>query len=133
MARKLTNPEQENNTTINTKENKTMNNRKINITAKDMINAKNSSVQLKSAPPRFTCTGLAITTDVDRETGEMREVGYVVASDGTVYGTISSTAISSIDAIISAVEDGDIELPCDLGVALRKSNAGREFITLSVF
>lgn len=132
MAKKNTTIEQEIPETTNAKETKPMS-RKINMSAKDMINAKTSSVQLKSAPERFICTGMAISSDVDRETGEYREVGYVVAENGTVYGTISATALSSIDAIIDGVENGEMSLPCELGVSLRKSNAGREFITLSVF
>lgn len=105
----------------------------VGMSAKDLINAKTSSVQLKSAPEKFTCRGLAVTTDTDKSTGEVREVGYVVAEDGTVYGTISATAISSIDAIIDAVDDEAFELPVEIGVSIRKSNAGRDFITLSVF
>lgn len=132
MAKKATSVEPATTNSINEKENKIMS-RKCNMSAKDMINAKTSSVQLKSAPERFTCTALAVTDDIDKETGEMREVGYVVAENGTVYGTISATALSSIEAIIDAVENDEISLPCEIGVSLRKSNAGREFITLSVF
>lgn len=107
--------------------------RSINLTAKDIINAKSSSVPVKTAPPRFKATGFAIAEDVDKESGEVREVGYIVAEDQTVYGTISQTAISTISDIISAVEENTFELPVEIGVALRKSNGGREFITLSVF
>lgn len=105
----------------------------VGMTAKDLINAKTSSVQLKAAPEKFTCRGLAVTTDVDKSTGETREVGYAVSEDGTVYGTISATAISSIDAIIDAVDGEAFDLPVEIGVSIRKSNAGRDFITLSVF
>jgi len=105
----------------------------VGMTAKDLINAKTASVQLKSAPERFTCTGIAISTDTDKTTGEVKQVGYAVAGDGTVYGTISSTAISSLEAIVEAIDNKDLELPLDLGMAIRKSNAGRDFIVLSVF
>lgn len=115
-----------------TVENKSTN-RSVNMSVKDLINAKTSSVQLKSAPERFTCRAMAITSDLDKETGELREVAYCVSDNGTVYGTISATAIASIDAIITAVESDEISLPCDLGVQLRKSNSNREFITLSIF
>lgn len=103
-----------------------------NMTTKDMINARTASVQLKAAPEHFKATGLAISQDLDKETGEMREVGYIAADNGDVYGTISNTALCTIDEIIKAVEEGEIELPCELGVRLRKSNAGREFITLTL-
>lgn len=105
----------------------------INMNAKSIINAKSSSVQLKAAPPRFQAVGFAIATDTDKETGEVREVGYIVAEDGTVYGTISATAINTIDNIIDAIDDNSFGTPVEIGVALRKSNAGREFITVSVF
>lgn len=105
----------------------------INMNAKSIINAKSSSVQLKAAPPRFQAVGFAIATDTDKETGEVREVGYIVAEDGTVYGTISATAINTIDNIIDAITDDSFGTPVEIGVALRKSNAGREFITVSVF
>lgn len=105
----------------------------INMNAKSIINAKSSSVQLKAAPPRFQAVGFAIATDTDKETGEVREVGYIVAEDGTVYGTISATAINTIDNIIDAINDNSFGTPVEIGVALRKSNAGREFITVSVF
>lgn len=104
-----------------------------NMSTKDMINARTASVQLKAAPERFTVTGLAISQDVDKETGEMREVGYIAADNDTVYGTISNTALQTIEEIINAVENEEISLPCEIGVGLRKSNAGREFITLTLF
>lgn len=132
MAKKATTVEPTTTNSTIEKENKIMSS-KCNMSAKDMINAKTSSVPLKSAPKRFNCTALAVTEELDKETGEIREVGYVVAENGTVYGTISATALSSIEAIIDAVADDDISLPCEIGVSLRKSNAGREFITLSVF
>ena len=132
MAKKSTTVETTTNNSVTEKENKIMS-RKVNMSAKDFINAKTSSVQLKSAPERFTCTAMAITEDVDKETGEMREVGYIVAENGTVYGTISATALSSIEAIIDAVENDEISLPCEIGIALRQSNAGRQFLTVSVF
>lgn len=104
-----------------------------NMSAKDLINAKSNSVPVKTAPPRFKATSFAIAEDVDKESGEVREVGYIVAEDQTVYGTISPTAISTISDIISAVEENTFELPVEIGVSLRKSKGGREFITLSVF
>ena len=127
MAKKATNP----NPTSSEKENTKMN--KVGMTTKDLLNAKSSSVQLKGAPPRFEATGFAISEDVDRETGELREVGYIASAEGTVYGTISATAIQAISGIIDAVTDGDFELPVEVGVSIRKSNAGRDFITLNVF
>lgn len=133
MAKKTTNPETENNENVTEKENKIMTPTRVGMTAKDLINAKTSSVQLKSAPERFTCTGLCISKDIDKETGETRDVGYIVADNGTVYGTISATALASIEAILEGINNDEISLPVEVGVALRKSNAGREFITLSIF
>ena len=50
-----------------------------------------------------------------------------------VYGTISATAIQAIDGIIDALTDEEFELPVDVGVAIRKSNGGRDYITINVF
>lgn len=111
----------------------TMNNTiTIGMSIKDSINARNSSVKLQSAPSNFKAKALAVSTDLDKETGKMRYVGYIVTEDGTVYGTVSATAIQTIRAIAEAVKAGDLELPIDLTIALKKSNQGREFICLSI-
>lgn len=127
MAKKSTNTVEKENKTMNTSANR------VGMTTKDILNAQSSSVQLKSAPSRFRASGFAIAEDIDNETGEVRNVGYVVSEDGTVYGTISATAIKAIRPIIQAVNDGEFELPVEIGVAMRKSNAGRDFLTISVF
>lgn len=118
-------------TEVTEKENTKMN--KIGFTAKDLLNAKSNSISLKSAPPRFSASGFAISNDLDRETGEYRDVGYIASTDGMVYGTISATAIQAIDGIIDALTDEEFELPVDVGVAIRKSNGGRDYITINVF
>lgn len=104
----------------------------VGMTVKDVINARNSSTKLQSAPKKFSVKAMAVASDVDKETGEFRDVGYLVATDGTVYGTVSPTAIQTIRACAEAVEAKELELPLDFSVAMKKSNAGREFICLSV-
>ena len=47
----------------------------------------------------------------------------------TENGVWDYTAVS----VNKTVADTDIELPVDIGVSIRKSNAGRDFITLNVF
>lgn len=105
---------------------------KIGVTAKDIINAKTASLKLQTAPEKINVRALAITQDLDKDTGDPRDVGYLFTEDGTVYGTVSATAISTISATADAITDGDLELPLTFKVSLRNSAAGRQFIALSV-
>ena len=102
------------------------------MTKKDLINAQTGSLKLQAMKEKVLhATGLAIGQATDNETGEQKNVGYIATNDG-VYGTISATVIPAIDAVIDAVADGEITLPCDIKVIERKSNAGREFLTVSL-
>lgn len=109
-----------------------MNTIKIGMTAKDLINAKTSSTKLQTAPERINVRALAVMEDTDKDTGNMRPVGYLIAEDGTVYGTVSATAIDTVSAVAEAIENKELELPLTFKVALRTSGQGRNFITLSV-
>ena len=102
------------------------------MTKKDIINAQTGSIKLQAMKDKvISVTGLAVGDVLDNETGENKAVGYLATKDG-VYGTISATVIPAIENIIDAVDDGDITLPCDVKVIERKSNAGREFLTLCI-
>ena len=104
----------------------------VNLTAKDLINARTASQKLQSAPEEIVVRGLAVLEDTDKTTGDKRPVGYLVSETGDVYGTVSATAIDTISAVAQAVNDGDLELPLTFRVQLRTSAAGRNFITLSI-
>ena len=104
----------------------------VGMTKKDTINAQTGSMKLQTMKDKvISVTGLTVSDAVDNETGETKAVGYLATKDG-VYGTISATVIPAIDNLIDAVVDGDVELPCDIKVIERKSNAGREFLTLCI-
>ena len=104
----------------------------VGMSIKDTINARNSSTKLQSAPAQIRAKALSVATDIDDETGNTRFVGYIVTEEGTVYGTVSGTAIRTIRAAAEAVKNGELDLPMDFGVMLKKSNSGREFIALSI-
>lgn len=105
---------------------------KCNVNTMDLINAKAASQKLKSAPEKIRVRAMAVMEDTDKDSGELRPVGYLFAESGEVYGTISSTAIETIVAVAKAVDSGDIQLPLTFKLAIRKSAAGRDFITLAV-
>lgn len=107
--------------------------RTFGLTKIDLINATNASVSLKTAPKSFTASGFAVGTDINKDTGKDREVGYVVnAETGEVYGTISATAIATIEAILDALDADEISLPIETKVTIKQSAKGRDFLTLTV-
>lgn len=71
----------------------------------------------------------AIVTDVDRETGEEKEVAIIVDGSGISYSAISATVLSQMDDVIALLDDGET---FDIIVVSRKSKGGRDFITLNV-
>ena len=107
----------------------------INFTAKDKVNAQGSEASLKDyAGQTIHIIGAAIDTTADVETGEVKNVGYIVADNNgsrTVIPTISATAMDCIDAIIDYMTDENAT-SVDAVVNSRKSNAGREFLILTL-
>lgn len=74
-------------------------------------------------------TAAAIAKDTDEETGEIRDVGIIKTADAEYYTTISATVLDSMDAVVEIIDDeGEIDLRIDK----RKSNGGRDFLTLIV-
>lgn len=111
-------------------------NKSFHFTKKDEINSVSATPLQKVKGQILTVTGAAITTRIDEETGEEREVGLISADEGT-YSSISGTAIKGLDLIIDYMTDlaGDQEtenVTCQIKVNVGKSNAGREFITLEL-
>ncbi len=106
------------------------------MTKKDVINAETSSIALQTLDSGaiIEIKGAAVTETTDAETGEFRNVGYMVCTDGQIYGSVSATAIKSIEGIIELftdeAENGVDKL--EIKVIKRKSNAGREFISLLI-
>ena len=106
----------------------------INFTAKDKVNALAAAVSLKAyAGKTVHVVGAALDNSVDVETGECKAVAYMAIDDGErrILSTISPTACESISAIIDYMTEENAPA-ADIAVNVRKSNAGREFLTLTL-
>lgn len=101
-----------------------------NFTAKDVFNIR-AAQKLDSAKGKvLKVVGCATGNDVSGETGELVNTGYLKTEEG-MYSTISKTAIDSIDALIDCFADNGGE-PIEIKVGTGRSNAGREFIVLTM-
>ena len=98
----------------------------MELTKKDLFNAKNSSKQLEDG---LMLKVLAVSTmqDIDKD-GDTIEVGVIKAEDG-IYSTISSTVINSLDMLSDIIaDDGEV----DVAVRLGTSKSGRNFFMLEI-
>ena len=100
-----------------------------NIGKMDIFNAKSASIALQTVSETLTVTGAAISDETNTESGEISEVGYIFDKDGNVYGTISTTVIDMLPALIDLLDDVG-ELP--ITVVHRTAKSGREFISLQI-
>lgn len=73
-------------------------NRSFGMTAKDIFNASAGSVKVVFGLP-ITVSGFAISQSIDRETGEMRNVGYIADTEGNVYGFVSAVCIENLEML----------------------------------
>lgn len=100
-----------------------------NVTKKDIINMQACSVSLKDANgEEINVSGVAVCEDIN-EKGETVRKGFIIAPDGTVFGTVSATAIRSIDGIADLLSDGE---NVTVSVDMRTSKNDRDFIVLTV-
>lgn len=98
----------------------------MEISKKDLFNAKNSSKQLEDG---LMLKVLAATTmsDVDKD-GKDIEIGVLKTEDG-MYSTISETVINSLDMLNDIIaDDGEV----DVAVRVGQSKAGRDFFMLEI-
>lgn len=106
----------------------------MEITKKEMANMRNNSEKLAGLKGRVKIAAAFVETaeDVDQETGEVvtRKKGYIKTSDGKYYGTISPTAIRSLEDAIDILDDGE---PVEIEVVTRKSGRQRDFISLDLY
>lgn len=93
------------------------------------INSVSATPLQKVKGELLTVNGAAITTRVDEETGEERQVALFATDNGT-FTSISATVIKGLDLIIDYMTE--VEHPVSVKVNSSKSNAGREFITLEL-
>lgn len=102
-----------------------------NITNKDKFNMKMCNPLKDLAGSTVELAKAAIGKDVSSESGEVVETGVIITADGTVYGTISRTAIDLIDAIIDLHED-EPDSTMNIRIVTRKSNANRDYLVLEI-
>ena len=98
----------------------------MELTKKDLFNAKNSSKQLEDG---LMLKVLAVATmqDTDKD-GDIIEVGVLKTEDG-IYSTISATVINSLDMLSDIiVDDGEV----DVAVRVGTSKSGRNFLMLEI-
>ena len=100
-----------------------------NFTAKDLFNVMSAKVLGKSVGETITVIGVALGKDVSHDTGEEVNTAYLKCDNGTIYSTISSTAITAVDALVDVFADEE-GAPQKVYIDSRKSNAGRDFIVL---
>lgn len=101
-----------------------------NFGAKDIFNITGAETLDSVKGSTIRVVGAALGLDVSHDTGEEVSTGYLKAEDGAIYSTISPTAQQSIDSLIELL--GDDPTPVDIKVNTRMSNAGREFIVLTM-
>lgn len=95
-----------------------------NVDKKGAFNAKNSAISMQEAG-EILVSGVMLCLDEEED----KEVGFLIAEDGTAYSTISETAIRGLKDL----EDWDLsEGPVTVEVVTRKSKAGRDFLTLAI-
>lgn len=99
----------------------------MEVTKRDMINAKSSSEALNKLEGTATITNVFYGDKVDVDTGEVRKVMYLKTKDGNFFGTISETAMKCGEDLEDIIAD---EGSVDIKIVKHKSNAGREFITI---
>ena len=98
----------------------------MELTKKDLFNAKNSSKQLEDG---LMLKVLAVATmeDTDKD-GDAIEVGVLKTEDG-IYSTISATVINSLDMLSDIIaDDGEV----DVAVRVGTSKSGRDFFMLEI-
>lgn len=98
-----------------------------NFTRKDRISIRNG-VALKDVDGKeIAVSKIAIGTDVDESTGEVKNYGAFITESGECYTFISSNAIECAKDLIEIVDDEGV---ITVKVEMRKSKQGRDFVSL---
>ncbi len=100
-----------------------------NMTKADIFNAQSNAQPLQKCDKPVTVRAVGVADDVSNDTGEVVTVGIIVTTDNEIFGTISKTVVDTFDILSDMLNDG--ESPT-IRVNRRKSNAGREFLTLGL-
>lgn len=94
------------------------------FTSKDLFNASASTPIKEVVDKEIEVCAICVA---DRLTGDT--VGYIKATDGTIYATISETVIDQLSPLADMVESG--ERPTIKTIA-RQSNGGRTYYQLQL-
>lgn len=97
-----------------------------NISRVELLNMKNTSQPLNELTGSVVIQSAAIVHDKDDD-GNPLTKGFIIAEDGSSYGTVSPTAIRCLDDAIDCIIDG---LKLKVTVVTATSKSDREFITL---
>lgn len=101
----------------------------VNMSAKDVFNAKRASLPIDEIIGKpIKVKGFALADTTDKETGEVRQVGYVVSDEGLVYGFVSDICREGIADLIDMYEE-DNSILNGLEIVFMKSisKSGRNF------
>lgn len=102
-----------------------------NFTRKHAINLSTAvSLQDVAGEKLVGIKAAAIVDDIDRETGESKQVAALVDNNGITYTSISSVVMDSMDDIIDLLDDGET---FDVQVISRKTkSSNRDYLSVVV-
>lgn len=106
-------------------------NKSTGFTKRDLVNSRagNPLQDFEKSMTINNIMAIATCKDTDEETGEIKNVGILRTSDMVYYTTISETVFDTLDDVIDILdEEGEISVRVDK----RRSNSGRDFLTLVV-
>lgn len=106
------------------------------MTRKAMFNAKNSSKDVKDIMNKsVNIVGYQVCDEVDKASGEIIKIGYILTDDNQVYGFKSETLIDNLidfDSYCTDIFGDDEKFSETVTISSGKSKAGREFYTLNI-
>lgn len=107
----------------------------VNMSVKDVFNAKRASQTVEAVIGKpIKVSGFAVSETVDAETGEVKEVGYIVEKDtGAVFGFVSDICREALDDLNELVTEDPAMLK-DLTIVFKKNKSknGREFYYIQI-
>lgn len=102
----------------------------FNMTAKDIFNAKSSSKSVKNyVGVTLTATGCAVVDTTNRETGEVKPVGYIATNEG-VFGFTSDVLMNVMPELSEYMESAGE--PVEIQFHEGTSNASKKFYTMEI-
>lgn len=100
-----------------------------NFTAVDKFNIKMATSLKDASGKTLVVTKACYGEDVDQD-GQVVMAGALITTEGA-FATISGTAVELIQSLIEMFEENNNE-PINVTVNMKKGNAGREYIALSI-